>query len=418
MNYVIIGYGGRGEVYSRILKNNKKANLIAVCDTDKNKLSLVQQNFGLSPNNLFLDEDEFFSKGKLADIAFICTQDKLHHRHAIKALNAGYDLLLEKPIATDLESCKDILEVSKKLGRKIFVCHVLRYSPFFNIIKKELDTKKYGKIVTINITENVGYKHQAHSYVRGNWGNTKKSSPMIIAKCCHDLDLLQFFIGSPCVSVSSMGSLSHFTLNNAPIGCADRCFECKYFDTCKYSVNNCYIDLAKNGIKKDGIIPWPADIVSGFNNDINVLIEKLKNGPYGRCVYKCDNDAVDHQVVNLEFKEGQTAHLTMTAFSEYCYREIHVHCDNGEIYGNMHDNILYCNVFNGEQKQIDTSVIDDTAYGHGGGDKILLDDVLSYYDGNSNLNLTTIELSFASHIIGFNAELSRLSGGKLIKIDG
>ena len=416
MNYVIIGYGGRGEVYSRLLKNNPKANLVAVCDVDEKKLQLVQKNFGLSSSNLFLDEDDFFSKGKLADIAFICTQDQLHHRHAIKALNAGYDLLLEKPIATDLKSCTDVIELSKKLNRKVFVCHVLRYSPFFNIIKQELDTKDYGNVVTINITENVGYKHQAHSYVRGNWGNTAKSSPMIIAKCCHDLDLLQFFIGSPCISVSSMGSLTHFTPKNEPKDCAEKCFECKYFDTCKYSVNNCYLNLAKEGIKKDGVIPWPADIVSGFNNDINVLIENIKNGPYGRCVYKCDNDAVDHQVVNLAFKDGQTAHLTMTAFSEYCYREIHVHCENGEIYGNMRDNILYCNVFGDKQKQIDANVIEDTAYGHGGGDKLLLDDVLSFYEGGTNQNLTSIDLSFASHVIGFNAERSRLNGGELIEL--
>ena len=416
MNYVVIGYGGRGDVYSSILKNNPKVKLIAVCDIDKNKLNIAKQNFGLDSSFLFDDEDEFFSKGKLADIAFICTQDKLHHRHAIKALNAGYDLLLEKPIATDLKSCMEIIELSKKLNRKVFVGHVLRYSPFFNKIKQELNSGNYGKVVTINITENVGYKHQAHSYVRGNWADTNSSTPMIVAKCCHDLDLLQFFVGNPCESVSSFGSLTHFTAQNAPEGCADRCFDCKYFDTCKYSVKNCYINLAKNGMEKNGKIPWPADIVCGFVNDLNVLTEKLKTGNYGRCVYKCSNNAVDHQVVNLLFKGGQTAHLTMTAFSESIYREIHVHCENGEIYGNMLDNILHCNLFNKESKQIDATVLGDTDYGHGGGDKLLLDDIIASYEGGSTQNLTSIELSFASHVIGFNAELSRLKGGELIKL--
>ena len=407
MNYVMIGYGGRGTLYSELLSKEKDAHLIAVCDTDEGKLRAAQSKYGLSQDRLFLSEDEFFAKGKLADICFVCTQDRLHCRHALKALDAGYDLVLEKPIATTLEDCMAILNKSKRLKRKVFVCHVLRYAPFFARAKEELDDGRYGKISTILIEENVSYWHYAHSYVRGNWRNSDTSSPMIIAKCCHDLDLFQYFIGEKCTAVSSMGGLSYFTRKNAPESSADRCCVCPCKNDCVYNAERFYIKerAAKGNFK------WPVDIVA-FDKKMDTLVAALQNGPYGRCVYKCDNNVVDHQVVDLLYEGGATAHLTMTAFSKDCFRRMHIHGEKGEIFGDMLENKLYCNIYGKESKVIDLNGAVDTSYGHGGGDILLMQNILEHYRSGKAMDVSTIEDSFASHVIGFAAERSRLHGGE------
>lgn len=407
MNYVMIGYGGRGTLYSELLSKEKDARLIAVCDSDEDKLRAAQVKFRLEQDRLFLSEDEFFAKGKLADICFVCTQDRLHCRHALKALDAGYDLVLEKPIATTLEDCMAILNKSKRLKRKVFVCHVLRYAPFFARAKEELDDGRYGKISTILIEENVSYWHYAHSYVRGNWRNSDTSSPMIIAKCCHDLDLFQYFIGEKCTAVSSMGGLSYFTRKNAPENSADRCCVCPCKNDCAYNAERFYIEerAAKGNFK------WPVDIVA-FDKKMDTLVAALQNGPYGRCVYKCDNNVVDHQVVDLLYEGGATAHLTMTAFSKDCFRRMHIHGEKGEIFGDMLENKLYCNIYGKESKVIDLNGAVDTSYGHGGGDILLMQNILEHYRSGKAMDVSTIEDSFASHVIGFAAERSRLHGGE------
>ena len=222
MRVAIIGYGGRGMLYAEILKE-KGVEISAVCDVDKAKLALAQKRLELADGALYAEEETFFRKGKLADLLIVSTQDQLHLRHAVKGLDLGYDLLLEKPIAASQEECETILNKAQKLDRRVFVCHVLRYAPFFSEIKRRLSSGKYGKVVTIAMTENVAYWHQAHSYVRGNWRNDKISTPMILAKCCHDLDLIVWFMNDRCGAVSSFGKLSYFVPDNAPKDAAERC---------------------------------------------------------------------------------------------------------------------------------------------------------------------------------------------------
>lgn len=409
MKYVLIGYGGRGTLYSELLGKEKDAQLIAVCDIDRNKLLAAQKKFGLTDEQLFESEEEFFAQGKLADICFVCTQDQMHCRHALKALDCGYDLVLEKPIATTLDDCMAILNKSKELGRKVFVCHVLRYAPFFVRAKDELRTGRYGRVSTITIEENVSYWHYAHSYVRGNWRNSEMSSPMIIAKCCHDLDLFQFFMEEPCKAVSSMGGLSYYTRKNAPENSAERCCVCPCKKDCAYNAERFYIEerAAKGNFK------WPVDIVA-FDKKMDTLVAALQNGPYGRCVYKCDNNVVDHQVVDLLYQSGATAHLTMTAFSKECFRRLHIHGEKGEIFGDMIENKLHCNIYGGESRVIDLNGAVDTSYGHGGGDILLMQNVLDHYRNGRAMDISTIEDSFASHVIGFAAERSRLAEGERI----
>ena len=410
MKIAVIGYGGRGRLYTSILKD-KHIEVEAICDTDKEKLELAKRELSLPDGKLYADENEFFSKGKLVDILFVCTQDELHYGHAIRAMKLGYDLLLEKPIAASVKQCREIQQTAHEYNRNVFVCHVLRYAPFFTNIKKQLARGKYGKVVTLSLTENVAYWHDAHSYVRGNWRNDNFATPMIIAKCCHDLDLISWFTGDDCESVTSYGSLDYFTAKNAPEGSADRCLDCKFADTCVYSAKKIYItDRAEKGN-----LQWPCDIVVN-DPTVEKLYEALKTSEYGKCVYKCDNNVVDHQVVNLKFKNNSTAQLTMTAFSQDCYREIHVHCENGEIFGNMTDNILHCNIFGKESFVVDANIESDTAYGHGGGDVGMINEIINFYEGKKVENVTSIDKSMQSHYMGFAAEESRKNNGKVVKL--
>lgn len=410
MNVAIIGYGQRGQFYCNTFKE-KGVSIVAVCDKDANKLSLAQKELGIAENMLFLDENVFFAKGKLADLIIVSTQDSDHFSHASKAIEIGYNLLLEKPITNSLAECEKLTEIAKMYNRKVFICHVLRYTPFFQLIKQELDSGKYGKVVTTNLTENVAYWHQAHSYVRGNWRNDQTSSPMIVAKCCHDLDIISWLTNDKCAYVSSHGSLSYYKNENAPEGSAEYCYDCKYIDDCPYSAEKIYI---KDRAEK-GHLGWPCAAVVQ-EPTVEKLRDALKKGPYGKCVYKCDNNVVDHQVVNMEFENGATAHLTMTAFGESS-RVVFVHCEKGEVFGCIDSNIINCNIFGGEKKQINVADYADTTIGHAGGDVLMIADVIDAMNGKTSKSLTSIEQSMQSHIIGFNAELSRLNHGELRKIN-
>lgn len=408
MKVCVIGFGSRGKLYCDLFRETG-AEVVAVCDSRKERLDLAKESFNLPSDKLFGDSKDFFRQ-KPADLCIVATQDSQHKEHAIAAMECGYDLLLEKPIATTKEDCLKIQDTAQKLNRKVFVCHVLRYAPFFAAIKNELDSGKYGRVSTINLTENVAYWHYAHSYVRGNWRNKSLSSPMIIAKCCHDLDLISWFIDKKCLAVSSFGDLGFFKPENAPQNSAARCLDCKVKDQCAYDAERFYVF---DGIDK-GLTSWPVDILA-TNPTREKIYDALRNTNYGKCVFKSDNDVVDHQVVNMEFGGGITAHLTMTAFSRDCYREIHVHCEKGEIYGSMYDNMLYCNVFGNESKTININDIEENQYAHGGGDINLIRDIVNYGKKSAKA-LTDITLSMQSHIIGFAAEESRLEKGRVIYI--
>lgn len=410
MNYVILGAGARGNVYAEIF-TELGSELKAVCEKRVDRLQNFGDKYGVSPQMRFLSDKAFFKAGKLAELCVVSTQDADHVGHALAALAAGYDLLLEKPIAVTMKDCRAIYDKADSLNRRVFVCHVLRYSPFFDFIKRELDTGKYGKIATLNLTENVAYWHQAHSYVRGNWRTVKQAAPMIIAKSCHDIDIISWLVNSECKAVSSMGSLGFYKPENAPENSSDRCLTCPAQKTCAYDAEKFYIT---DRVDKGNTL-WPVSVLCEEPTHDNVL-KALRCGPYGRCVFKCDNDVVDRQIVNMEFSDGATAHLTMTAFSENSYREIHVHCEKGEIYGNMLDNVLTCNIFGGETKSIDVnSLVNDVGnYSHGGGDYLMIKDIVAAYEGRPTIGLTSIKNSMQSHAIGFAAEESRLKGGKVI----
>lgn len=410
MKFAVLGYGGRGEVYSKYISMIDNAEVTAVCDSNETRLVKAKELLRLKNSELFISDTAFFEQGRLADVCIISTQDSLHKKHALSAIAAGYDILLEKPIATTEADCIEIYKAAKKAKRNIFVCHVLRYANFFSIIKHELMTNTYGNIITINITENVGYWHYAHSYVRGNWRNSTSSCPMIIAKCCHDLDIISWFMNAPCVSVSSFGALSYFYSSNAPKNCSTRCLNCDIKANCPYDAERFYIT---EGFKKGKL--WPAEVLTDELSEQN-LYQALKTGPYGRCVFYCDNDVVDHQVVNMLFANNATAHLTMTGFSHESYRTIHVHAEKGDIYGDMLSNKINCQIYGKSSKTIDVNNAPDINYGHGGGDYLLIKNIVDFYLNQSSSISTSIMNSMQSHFIGFAAEKSRLNQGAPVKV--
>ena len=413
MKYVIIGYGSRGRSYDILFGEFENTKLTAVCDDRKSRLELCKEHHKGENIDYFMNDDEFFKAGKLGDLCVVSTLDETHVKHALAALNCGYDLLLEKPIACNEEDCVKIYETATALNRKVTVCHVLRYAPFFSIIKNELETGNYGKVETITLTENVCWWHQAHSYVRGNWHNTKKTSPMIIAKCCHDLDLLNWFIDSECVSVSSMGSLDYFTRKNAPENSGENCYDCPAAKDCLY---NCEFIYWERELKK-GNAGWPVDIIMYDREPTHEnLTAALKASSYCKCVFKNDNDAVDHQVVNVLYKNGATAQLTMTAFSEKGGRDIYLHCEKGEIYGQMSENTIHCTLFGKSNKVIDINKESDNNFGHGGGDMRMIFNIVNEYENKEIIEVTPLAQSMSSHMLGFAAERSRLNCGTPEKV--
>ena len=415
MKYAVLGFGNRGYGYSQHMKNDGRAQMVAVCEKNAGRKETAVREFGISPDMFFTDETEFFAKGKLCDLLIISTQDTDHYGHALQALEVGYDLLLEKPIAETYEKCRAIYDKAEEKGCRVFVCHVLRYAPLFRTVKEELATGKYGEVMTINLTENVEFHHQCHSYVRGNWAVCEASTPMIIAKCCHDTDMISWWMGhKPCVSVSSYGDLTYFNKEHAPEGATKYCFECPHKMTCPASAITIY------GKHPEWLRPCVSDYRLLENRAFVDDLMRDKSNPYARCVFHCDNTAVDHQVVNMQFAGGATAHLTMTAFSTNGGRDFHIHCTNGDIIA--FNNTLYLKTYGdtfeeGEVRTVDIGALIEGQYGHGGGDSRMIRDMIDIFENNGGSELTTIGVSLQSHAIGFAAEESRKAGGKAIVPD-
>ena len=325
----ICGCGARGaETYGALCADMKdKYEIVALLDPNPLKLKKYGDKFNVSESARYSDEETFFAQ-KRADVLIIGTLDAEHTRQCIKALSLGYDVLLEKPITDKREDCEKILQAQKKYGGKVLVCHVLRYAPAFLKIAELLAAGAVGRLVSIQATERVGFWHQAHSYVRGNWRRSEETTPMILAKCCHDLDLLQFYAKSKSKSISSVGDLTLFKAENAPEGSAKRCLDCKHVDTCAYSAKRIYIQWWREGEQDH----WPQTVLTTQSPlTEEILTKALQEGPYGRCVYACDNDVVDHQIVQMTFENGVKASLTMTAFTATTGRIISFYGTQGEL---------------------------------------------------------------------------------------
>lgn len=391
----IIGYGQRGKTYADYaLKNPEEFEVTAITEINESRGKTARENHDCP---VFGDYREFLNANIRADIVAIATQDRDHREHAIACMERGYDLLLEKPVANTEEDCRAIYETSARLKRKVIVCHVLRYTPFYHKIKEIADSGELGEIVTVNMSENVGYYHQAHSFVRGPWRNKEESCPMILSKCCHDLDILRWIVGKKCENVSSFGELNFYRKDHAPSGSAEHCTNCK--------VQNC-IYRAKDLYAKH---TWMRGYFCGDTENDAIAEEALIRSPYDRCVFRCDNNVVDHQVSVFRFEGNVTATHTMTAFSKEIYRDIKIHGTKAELYGVMEKNLLELRVFGGENVVYDFNSV-AVSGNHGGGDKALMHSVYLERNGAAVFGMTYLDVSIDSHLMAFGAERSRLTG--------
>ena len=409
----VAGCGSRGNSYAACCRElGDRVKIVACADIRPEKLTRFADEYGIPAEGRYSSAEEMLKEERLADVMFICTMDRQHYGHAIPALKRGYHLVLEKPASPDPIECREIARVANEMNRRVVVCHVLRYTPFYRRIKEIIDSGVLGKIMSIQANEQSCYWHQAHSFVRGNWRRDDETSPLILQKCCHDMDILLWLTGRHCLSVSSFGSLGHFKAECAPEGAPERCSEaCPAYEECPYSIKCCYLRRADRGE-----FGWPLDVVEP-EPDAAKLRETLKTSPYGRCVYHCDNNVVDHQVVNLQLEEDLTVSFNVSAFTSQGGRRIHVMGTMGDLTAYMEDSKLYVTRF-GHDTDIIDSCAETDMFGHGGGDYILVRDLVDLLDGGSaGDSLTSIDDSIESHIVCLAAEKSRAAGGELVRLD-
>ena len=417
----IIGVGARGaEAYGRYIYALKdKFKIVALCDINEYRLKKYGEAYNIPECECYTEEEEFF-KEKRSDILLIATMDQMHVRQAVKALDLGYDLLLEKPISDNVEELRMLTAKAKEKDAMVMVCHVLRYSIMIHKLKELLDQGAIGRLITLDQTENVGFWHQAHSFVRGNWRNREETTPMIMQKCCHDLDLIQYFIGSRCKSVASMGDLSYFKAENKPEGAADRCLDCKYKSTCKYSACEIYLENWKKAGRQE-TIPYTL-ITDVLPLTEEALITSLRESNYGRCVFACDNNVVDNQTLIMQFENGVTATLKMIGFTDRGGRDFRLFGTEGEIEIIEEEDRIVLRRYLEEPKTWKISELVDELGGqgtgnHGGSDHRMIDSLYHIYTTDKMQASSSIEASVESHYMALAAEDSRLNGGKLVDIE-
>ncbi len=422
LRIALVGAGHRGLIYSRYaVKQTDKVRMVAVADPNSYRREQAAKEFGIPPECVFSTAEELAESGMELDLVINGTMDKQHVPTTLPLLEKGWNVLLEKPICTNSEDLYALNEAAKKNNSKVMVCHVLRYAPFYVAVKKLLLAGEIGDIISINTEENVSYHHIAVGYLRGRWRNEKEcGSPILMAKCCHDLDLITWFMsGIAPVKTASFGSLMHFREDKAPEGSGTRCLvDCKIEKQCPYSAYNNYIE---KGLW--GTYAWES--VEHYGKDLNdeIKIQSLKtDNPFGRCVWRCDNDVYDHQSVIIEFENGATAtHNLLSPASKAC-RTIHIVGTKGEIAGDMHDGYLVVRKPDLEkgrefsETKIEVNVSGD---GHGGGDARLTDDFIRVMSGEQpSVSTTTLNDSLYGHLIGFMADESVKTGQvkKIVKL--
>ena len=307
-------------------------------------------------------------------------------------------------------SFNTILAQAKKYNRIVAICHVLRYAPYFIAMREAIHSGMIGDLVSVQHMEPIQYAHMAHSYVRGKWRDSKQTTPIILAKSCHDLDIIRWIVDKPCLQIAAEGTLMHFKAENAPEGAPARCTDgCPHEATCPYSAIDIYVRRKRHL----GVFDLPD------RKDEAAIMEKLRTTMFGRCVYKCDNDQPDHYVTTMLFEGGVTASFTMDAFTPWGGRRTRVMGTTGYIEGDGTKFTLY--TFRDNKKRTWHKNVKEMAEykhaGHGGGDHALARDFVEAVATQDATKLSsTIDASIESHVIGFKAEKSRKSMKK-VKID-
>jgi predicted dehydrogenase len=445
---ILIGAGQRGaDSYAPYaLHHPEELRFIAVAELVAERRSRFVVQHNIPKENVYETWEPLLSRPKLAQAALICTQDQQHTAPALTALRVGYDVLLEKPMASREEDCLKLVKTAEAYGRQLHICHVLRYAPHFQKMRQIVQSGELGQVVNVSHRENVSYWHMAHSFVRGNWANSTNSSPMILAKCCHDFDILSWVLDQSCQQLSSVGSLIYFRSENAPPGAPEYCLDgCPSANTCPYFAPFVYLDLkplwrsfiaTSSGyprwvvqlqqhvpwlLKTLGpIFPplrqlsnyrgWPLSVISNDPSPENIL-ESIRKGPYGRCVYHCDNNVVDHQVVLMQFEGNISVTLTMHGHSHIEYRTTRIEGSRATLLGEFGLGGAWIEVRHhrsGKSQHIHTS--GEAGQGHGGGDEALMAGFVHSLRTGGSHALTLGRQSLESHLLAFAAERARLEG--------
>ncbi|MCP4756239.1 MAG: Gfo/Idh/MocA family oxidoreductase [Proteobacteria bacterium] len=433
---ILIGAGNRGTTYASFAsKNPERLAIVGVAEPVAERREKTVARHGITADRAFDTWEDILERPLMADGAIIATQDSMHVEPAVKALEKGYHVLLEKPMALTRDECRRMVDTANRTGMTLNVCHVLRYTEFFAAIKSIIEQGLIGDVITIYHAENVAYYHMAHSYVRGNWHRSDRTSPMILAKCCHDLDLMVWFAGSRPKHIGSMGGLHHFTRKNAPAGAPPRCTDgCPVANDCQYHAVDTYLHgkhmklgLAKTetgflstaakfmlrfpGLSKS--IPglskyatwrlWPTDTITLDTSEEGIM-KALREGPYGRCVYACDNDQVDHQETLVEFENGSTAVLKMHGHAEQEGRTLRIDGSLGTLRGKSGGGgRLEVHIHRTGEKivyPVKTDLI-----GHAEGDAEIMENFVGVLKGEKGL--TTADDSLLSHLMAFAAHEAR-----------
>lgn len=419
MKALIVGAGNRGVAYTRILNGISDVCISGICDPrTPHRDALVEECKNAETIKLFNDWREAAAlPEKIADFVIIAIQDRYHRECTEAFAKRGYNILLEKPMAATPQDCEAIVAAVKKAGVLFGVCHVLRYTPYWTAFKRLIDSGAIGEITNIQHLEAVGYWHMAHSFVRGNWRDAAESSPILLAKSCHDIDILRYLAGRPCLRVSSFGTLGHFNEKNRPAGAAKRCMDCpaEIEKRCPYSAIKIYWrDRAEKGIWG-----WPVDIVTRLPGKENLFLA-LREGPYGRCVYACDNNVCDRQTVNLEFDGGLEVSFTLSAFTSIDVQRRTMVCGTrGMLVGDgqnleIHDFLTNQTTSENVVKAASGNITD----GHGGGDYGLIQSFLqALRTDNLKAVCTGADETLESHRIIFAAEKSRIEHKDILLSD-
>lgn len=418
---IIIGAGHRSVLYaSYALKHPDEMKIVGVVDPNDIRRQDAAALHNIPLEYCFKSVEELIKQPAIADAAINGTMDKYHVPTTLPLLEVGYHVLLEKPIGISQEELLELYKTACRTNRKVVICHVLRHAPFYATIRKRVADGEIGDILSINTAENVCYHHMACAFIRGKWGNRDTClSPMLMSKCCHDLDLLTWMKSGIAPSkVSSFGGLMYFNSDNAPEGSGTRCLnDCKIERDCTYSAYKHYIEMSKWGF-----YAWEGMEHLGKDLTVEQKIESLKtDNPYGRCVWKCDNNVVDHQAVLVEYEDGSIATHNLTGGTSKPNRYIHLIGTKGEIEGAIKDGyftVRHPDVQKGHEyteERVDINVSSSDM--HGGGDfRLVADFIRLMRDEPVSLSSTRLEDSIYGHMIGYAADRA-MKGEKVVYIE-
>lgn len=414
----VIGYGDRGSIYANYAYTNKEeAQIVAVVDLLEYRLKEASEKFNVPQQNLFTSIEDFINAKIECDLVVNATMDQQHYQTAVTLIENGYNVLLEKPVTAKKEELLDIERRVKEKGTLLFVCHVMRYSPYFVKVKELINNGAIGEIVALEMNEHVSKHHYLTSYVRGRWHSEEEcGSGLLLAKSCHDLDLMCWLnnITEP-DKVSSFGTRAHFVREKAPDGSAERCFDCKYLNTCEYSAKTAHLDL-----NEAATVTW-----SGIAKPISEITEQdkidfLKTSIFGQCAYKIESTLVDRQVVSVMFKNGSIGTLNMLGGTTKGGRTVHITGTKGEIQGYWESSKFVLRVYDGVKQcfsEQEFDVAEQVKSGHMGGDASIMRDMVKFLNGDfSSFSITKIEDSINGHLCVYGAEDSRKTN-RIISID-